>query len=108
MPLLVIWFAAVLVAFVVDDTGVAGGTVVGGGLGGLLVVQFYFPARARRHADHEQVECGLRVAEGEQLGLQPSRRHGVGTLARGRLAFRSTVGGVRFLRRIEAPPDRDR
>lgn len=45
------------------------------------------------------MECGLPVIAGEQQGLAPRWRHGVGTLAPGQLTFRSTVGGMRFLRR---------
>lgn len=37
--------------------------------------------------------------DGHQPGLALRWRHGVGTLAAGRLEFRGTVGGVRFLRR---------
>lgn len=99
VPLLTVWFAAAVLVFFLDDTGAAVGGLIGGGLGALLVARFYFPARARRYAEQEQVECGLRIVAGEQPGLAPRWRHGVGTLTPGLLAFRSTVGGMRFLRR---------
>jgi hypothetical protein len=56
-------------------------------------------ARSRRLAARHKAEVGLRVVDGHQPGLGPRWRHGVGTLAAGRLGFRGTVGGVRFLRR---------
>jgi hypothetical protein len=56
-------------------------------------------ARSRRLAARHKAEVGLRVVDGHQPGLGPRWRHGVGTLAAGRLEFRGTVGGVRFLRR---------
>lgn len=56
-------------------------------------------ARSRRLAEQHKAEVGLRVVEGHQPGLGPHWRHGVGTLAAGRLDFRGTIGGVRFLRR---------
>ena len=99
IPLLAVWFAAAVLAFFLDDTGAAAGGLIGGGLGALLVARFYLPARARRYAECERVECGLRIVAGEQPGLAPRWRHGVGTLAPGLLTFRSTVGGMRFLRR---------
>ena len=37
--------------------------------------------------------------DGHQARLGPRWRHGVGTLAPGRLEFGGTIGGVRFLRR---------
>ncbi len=86
-------------AFILDDTGAAGGALIGSGLGAFLVARLYIPARARSYAKHEQVECGLRVVVGEQQGLGPRWRHGLGTLTPGVLTFRSTVGGMRFLRR---------
>jgi hypothetical protein len=99
VPLLAVWVAAVLLAFLFDDTGAAVGGLIGAGLGAVFAARFYLPARARRYAEHEQVECGLRVVVGEQPGLAPRWRHGVGTLAPGLLTFRSTLGGMRFLRR---------
>jgi hypothetical protein len=98
-PPLAIWVAAVLLAFILDDTGATGGALIGGGFGAFLVARYYLPARAQRYANHEQLECGLRVIVGKQQGLRPRWRHGVGTLAPGLLTFRSTVGGMRFLRR---------
>lgn len=72
---------------------------VAGSLGALLAGRFFVRARSRKLAPRHEAEVGLRVVDGHQPGLGPRWRHGVGTLAPGRLDFRGTVGGVRFLRR---------
>jgi hypothetical protein len=95
---LVVWVALVAVAFVLDDSGAAGGAVIGGGAA-VLAAPFIVRDRRRRYAEHDRLECGLRVIEGQQSGLRPRWRHGVGTIAPGSLVFRSTVGGLRPLRR---------
>ena len=55
--------------------------------------------RSRKLAATHRAEVGLRVVDGHQPGLGPRWRHGVATLAPGRMKFRGTIGGVRFLRR---------
>jgi hypothetical protein len=73
--------------------------LVAGSLGALLAGGFIVRTRSRTLAPRHKAEVGLRVVDGNQPGLGRRWRHGVGTLAAGRVEFRGTVGGVRFLRR---------
>jgi heme oxygenase len=82
-PLLAVWAALVVAAFVLDDSGSAFGAILGGGLGSLLAARFLIRPRMRRLARRNQVECGLRVIEGREPGLGRRWRHGVGTPAPG-------------------------
>ena len=98
--LIAVW--AAFGAFVLHDPEAAVSTLTGGVAGSLtafFVVPFIVRARARNLARKHQTEVALRVLDGHQSGLGPRWRHGVATLAPGRLTFRGTVGGVRFLRR---------
>ena len=60
----------------------AGGAVVG---------------RAGRYQQKRQVECGLRIVDGAQVGLGTRFRHGLATLEPGAILFVPCLGGVRFL-----------
>jgi hypothetical protein len=53
--------------------------------------------RAGRYQQKQQVECGLRVVDGAQLGLGTRFRHGLATLEPGAICFVPCLGGVRFL-----------
>lgn len=104
--LVVIWallgLCAIVLALAFDAPEVAVTMLIGGvagSLGALLAGRFFVNARARKLAPRGRAEVGLRVIDGHQAGLGPRWRHGLGTLAPGRLDFRGTVGGVRFLRR---------
>jgi uncharacterized MnhB-related membrane protein len=104
--LVLIWgllgLCAVVAALVFDAPEVAVTMLIGGvagSLGALLAGRFFVRARSRKLTARHKAEVGLRVVDGHQPGLGPRWRHGVGTLVPGRLDFRGTVGGVRFLRR---------
>jgi hypothetical protein len=53
--------------------------------------------RAGSYQEKQQVECGLRVVDGAQLGLGTRFRHGLATLEPGTISFVPCRGGIRFL-----------
>jgi hypothetical protein len=53
--------------------------------------------RAGRYQRKQQVECGLRVVDGVQLGLGTRFRHGLAALEPGAISFVPCRGGIRFL-----------
>jgi hypothetical protein len=52
-----------------------------------------------RYAKRGQLECGVRVVDGQQDGLGERWQHGVATLMPKEITFVGTFGGVRFLKR---------